>query len=341
MPGRGPGQGPTGDGGPEAQAAGEAGSSGMNEPITRRAVLRRWLERCGVRPSRRLGQNFLVDEGWAERIVAAAEPGPDDLVLEVGPGLGALTERLVRRAGRVVAVEVDRRLADALRQRLGPLANLELVVADVLRVDLARLVAAPEGGAAGGEPGAGRPRDRVKLVSNLPYAITSPFLVRWLTTPLRWERAVLTLQEEVVERLLAPPGTAAYGALTVFVAYHARVERLGTVPAGAFWPRPAVDSAVVRLWPHPRPPVTVADPAALFALVRAAFGRRRKRLANALAAHPAVGRQEAEAACRAAGIDPGARPEDVDLEGFARLANHLFPSPAGPGSGRGTSLGYN
>ncbi|HEY8552395.1 MAG TPA: 16S rRNA (adenine(1518)-N(6)/adenine(1519)-N(6))-dimethyltransferase RsmA [Thermaerobacter sp.] len=319
----------------------EAGSSGMNEPITRRGVLRRWLERYGVRPSRRLGQNFLVDEGWAERIVAAAEPGPEDLVLEVGPGLGALTERLVRRAGRVVAVEVDRRLADALRHRLGPLANLELVVADVLHVDLADLTAAATDGAAGGDPRGAGPWTRVKLVSNLPYAITSPFLVRWLTAPVRWERAVLTLQAEVVERLVASPGTAAYGALTVFVAYHARVERLGTVPAGAFWPRPEVDSAVVRLWPHRRPPVTVADPAALFALVRAAFGRRRKRLANALAAHPAVGRQEAEAACRAAGIDPGARPEDVDLEGFARLANHLFPSPARPGSGKGTSLGYN
>lgn len=149
---------------------------------------------------------------------------------------------------------------------------------------------------------------------------------------------MLTLQAEVVDRLVAAPGSAAYGALTVFVAYHARVERLGTVPAGAFWPRPEVDSAVVRLWPHLRPPVAVADPEALFALVRAAFSQRRKRLANALAAHPAVERVQAEAACRAAGIDPGARPENVDLEGFARLANQLFPPGRPPLPGGGPSL---
>ncbi len=264
-----------------------AGSSGMQgqergpgaHRATHRSELRRWLERYGVRPSRRLGQNFLVDDNWAERIVAAVEPGPDDLVIEVGPGLGALTERLAQRAGRVRAVEVDRRLAAALRERLGHLPNLELVEGDILAVDLDRL--------ASRQDPAGGP---VKLASNLPYAITSPFLVRWLEAPIRWERAVLTLQAEVVDRLVAAPGSAAYGALTVFVAYHARVERLGTVPAGAFWPRPEVDSAVVRLWPHLRPPVAVADPEALFALVRAAFSQRRKRLANALAAHPAVER---------------------------------------------------
>ncbi|ADU50210.1 dimethyladenosine transferase [Thermaerobacter marianensis DSM 12885] len=309
----------------------EAGSSRDAEPITRRAELRRWLEQYGVRPSRRLGQNFLVDDHWAERIVGAVEPGPDDVVLEVGPGLGALTERLVRRAGRVVAVEVDRRLAEALRQRLACVDNFQLVVADVLQVDLADLVArhlAPVGG---------DDMPAVKLASNLPYAITSPFLVRWLGSSVRWERAVLTLQAEVVDRLVAAPGTAAYGALTVFVAYHARVERLGIVPAGAFWPRPEVDSAVVRLWPHPQPPVAVADPDALFALVRAAFSQRRKRLANALAAHPAVDRRQAEAACRAAGLDPGARPEEVDLEGFARLANQLFSSAAGRGPGPSAS----
>ncbi|QIA26160.1 16S rRNA (adenine(1518)-N(6)/adenine(1519)-N(6))-dimethyltransferase RsmA [Thermaerobacter sp. PB12/4term] len=312
-----------------------AGSSGMQgqerghgaHRATHRAELRRWLERYGVRPSRRLGQNFLVDDYWAERIVAAVEPGPDDLVIEVGPGLGALTERLAQRAGRVRAVEVDRRLAAALRERLGHLPNLELVEGDILAVDLDRLVSRRD-------PAEGP----VKLASNLPYAITSPFLVRWLEAPIRWERAVLTLQAEVVDRLVAAPGAAAYGALTVLVAYHARVERLGTVPAGAFWPRPEVDSAVVRLWPHPRPPVAVVDPAALFALVRAAFSQRRKRLANALAAHPAVERAQAEAACRAAGIDPGTRPETVDLEGFARLANQLFPPGRPPLPGGGPSL---
>ncbi|HEY8488445.1 MAG TPA: 16S rRNA (adenine(1518)-N(6)/adenine(1519)-N(6))-dimethyltransferase RsmA [Thermaerobacter sp.] len=293
-----------------------AGSSEARGPVTHRAELRRWLERFGVRPSRRLGQNFLVDDHWAERIVAAVDPAPADVVIEVGPGLGALTERLVRRAGRVRAVEVDRRLAAALRERLGDVPNLELIEGDILQVDLAALVPA-------GPP--------VKLASNLPYAITSPFLVRWLGAPVRWERAVLTLQAEVVDRLAAAPGTAAYGALTVFVAYHARVERLGTVPAGAFWPRPEVDSAVVRLWPHPQPPVEVADPAALFQLVRAAFGQRRKRLANALSAHPAVDRRQAEAACRAAGLDPDARPEEVDLEGFARLTNQLFGPAGRPG----------
>ena len=282
-------------------------------PITHRAELRRWLDRYGVRPGRRWGQNFLVDEAWAERIVAALEPAREDTLLEVGPGLGALTERLVRRAGRVVAVEIDRRLAAALRERLAGAGNLELVVADVLQVDLPALVAGSS---------------RVKLASNLPYSITSPFLIRWLSSPLAWERAVLTLQAEVVDRLAASPGTAAYGALTLFVRYHARVERLGTIGAGAFWPRPEVDSAVIRLWPHPQPPVAVANPEALFDLIRAAFSRRRKRLANALAAHPRVGREEARRACREAGIDPEARPENLTLDDFARLANALFPAGA-------------
>ncbi|PZN12915.1 MAG: 16S rRNA (adenine(1518)-N(6)/adenine(1519)-N(6))-dimethyltransferase RsmA [Bacillota bacterium] len=294
----------------------------MGEPvaITNRAELRRWLERYNVRPSRRLGQNFLADGAWAERIVAALDPGPGDVVLEVGPGLGALTERLVSRAGRVVAIEIDRRLATALRERLGGAANLEIVEGDVLAVDLAGIVAGP---GTGGVPGAAR---RVKLVSNLPYAITSPFLARWLASSLAWERAVLMLQAEVVDRLTAGPGSKDYGALTLFVQYHARVERLGTVPAGAFWPRPEVDSAVVRLWPRAEPPVQLADPERFFALVRAAFGRRRKGLPNALAALPGVSPEVARNVCARAGLAPSLRPENLTLEDFARVANLLFSS---------------
>lgn len=290
-------------------------------PITNRAELRRWLERYEIRPSRRLGQNFLVDGAWADRIVTAVDPGPDDVVIEVGPGLGALTERLVSRAGRMVAIEVDHRLAAALRERLGGCANLEIIEQDVLAVDLAGIATRPD--EPGGGPAAG---GRVKLVSNLPYAITSPFLGHWLASSLAWERAVLMLQAEVVERITAGPGSKDYGALTLFVQYHAEVERLGTVPASAFWPQPEVDSAVIRLWPRAKPPVAVADPQRFFALIRAAFGRRRKGLPNALSAFPGVSPETARRACAQAGLDPSLRPENLTLDDFARLANLLFSS---------------
>lgn len=305
-------------------------------PITHIRELRHWLDRFGIRPSRRLGQSFLVDDHWAERIVAALDPRPEDAVLEVGPGAGALTERLARRAGRVVAIEVDRRLAAVLAERLDGAGNVHIVVADVLTLDLPRVVGLP--GLHGEQPRAAAVHQErwpdhgagpVKVISNLPYSITSPFLVYWLESNLPWERAVLTLQEEVVDRLTGRPGSKAYGALSLFVQYHARVEKLGTVRRTAFWPRPEVDSAVIRMWPHARPPVEVHDRQALWALIRAAFSRRRKHLPNALSAHPQVSPAAARRACVAAGLDPQARPEDLGLDEFARLANLLF----GPASG--------
>ncbi len=306
------------------------------------------LRRHGLRARKRLGQHFLVDRRVLAAIVGAAELTPADAVLEIGAGLGTLTLALAARAGRVVAIEVARELAPVLAETLAGVASAEvghaagggldrsaagtsgevvpvrLVFGDALRLDLARLLA---------EEGAGR---RWKAVANLPYYATAPLLARLLGLPL--DLLVLTVQKEVAERLVAAPGSHRYGALTVFVAYHAAAEVVAAVPPRSFYPPPLVASAVVRLRRRPAPPVPVPAPV-LFAAVRAAFAHRRKTLANALAAElaPPGGRGTVETALARASLDAGRRPETLSLEEFARLAGALLAEgwrPARTGDAR-------
>ncbi len=286
------------------------------------------LRRHGLRPRKRLGQHFLVDRRVLAAIVRAAELEADDGVLEIGAGLGTLTLALAAGAGRVVSVEIARELAPALAETLeGALAEtpggkVRLVFGDALRLDLAGLLA-EDGGR------------RWKAVANLPYYVTAPLLARLLALPL--ELLVLTVQKEVAERLVAPPGGRRYGALTVFVAYHAAAEVVTAVPPRSFHPPPLVGSAVVRLRPRAVPPVSVPAPA-LFAVVRAAFAHRRKTVANALAAGlapPGAGGFLAEA-LDGAGIGGRRRPETLSLEEFARLTRALLDvgwRPARDGEG--------
>ena len=233
-----------------------------------------------------------------------------DRVLEIGPGLGALTEGLLRVAGRVVAVEIDPRLVEALREVVGGHPRLVLVHGDALAVDLAALRAT---------------YGLNKVVANLPYAVTSPLLMRLLELDGGWELLLLMVQREVAERLAAEPGTPAYGGLTAAVRFYAEVEPVGVVSRHVFYPRPEVDSALVRLRPRPFP-VLLPDPRAYFRVVRAAFGQRRKTLRNALRA---AGWTEAQVdeALAATGIDGGVRGETLPPEALARLAQAL---PAGP-----------
>jgi 16S rRNA (adenine1518-N6/adenine1519-N6)-dimethyltransferase len=263
--------------------------------------------RLGVRPSKRLGQNFVVEQGTVRRIAALAAPGPDDVVLEVGPGLGSLTLALLEAgAGRVVAVEIDRALADELPRTLAERApgladRVTVINADALRVGPGDLPAAPS-----------------MLVANLPYNVAVPVVLHLLAAVPSLARGLVMVQAEVADRMCAAPGSRVYGAPSVKLAWYATARPAGTVPRSVFWPVPNVDSRLVA-FTRGDPPATGARREEVFAAVDAAFGQRRKTLRAALAGW-AGSAPEAERVLRAAGIDPGARGEALSVAQFARLA---------------------
>jgi 16S rRNA (adenine1518-N6/adenine1519-N6)-dimethyltransferase len=263
-----------------------------------------------VRAKRSLGQNFLVDPNLQRKIVDAVDPGPEDTVLEIGPGRGALTEHLARRAGRLVAVELDNHPAPRLQATFHDDAHVTIVHGDFLEWDPAELA-----DAAGGR--------RLKVVGNIPYNITSPILFRILEWHPAPERVVLMVQKEVADRILARPGEKAYGALTVGVRAQAEVERLFPVGRQAFRPVPAVDSTVILIRPVPATGPGTGEP--LRALTRAAFGMRRKQLQKILRSAPGYGlpAQQAVEALAENGLQPEDRPESLDPQTFVRLAATL------------------
>lgn len=266
------------------------------------------LERHGVRLKRKWGQNFLVDENILRQIVAAAALSPDDVVIEIGPGIGALTQQLAARASRVIAIEIDRELVQILRELFAFQPHVEIVAEDALRVDLGALV--PDG----------RP---MKVVANLPYYITSPLILHILAYSHRLTTAVLMIQSEVADRLVAPPGTKAYGSLSVAVRYRAEVEVVAKVPKTVFFPPPKVDSKVVRLTPRAHEP-QARDEALFTAVVRAAFGQRRKMLRSALQGLAREHGVAVEALLTRARLDGAQRAEDLDIGAFVALADALY-----------------
>lgn len=271
--------------------------------------LRSLLRERGIRPRRRWGQNFLVDSRAASRIIEAIGPARTDTVLEIGAGLGALTEGLAERAGRVVAVERDPALAGVLKERLGGrFSNLTVVESDVLGVRLKDQLASGETGL---------------VVGNLPYSITSPVLEYLLENRRFWRRAYLTVQKEVADRLLARPGGKVYGSLSILVQFYAECERLFDLAPGAFFPRPEVDSSFLLLRARSSPKADVKDEGFFFRTVRAAFGKRRKILPNALAYEKSLRLSRADWAgvLEKLSIDPARRAETLSIEEFARIAN--------------------
>lgn len=259
------------------------------------------LERAGLEPKKSLGQNFLFDQNILARIVDAAEVGPDDLVLEIGPGLGALTCELAARARRVVAVELDDRLLPLLEDELARYDNVRLVHGDILDQDLAGLFDGP-----------------YKVVANVPYYITGAILRHLLSAPQKPALVLLTVQEEVAQRITAVP--PAMSLLAASVQYYGDVQRVMGIKAGAFWPRPDVDSAVVRIDLPPVPP-PVAQEAAFFRVVRAGFSQKRKQLQKNLRQ---LGPREAnDAALAAAGIDGRRRAETLTIDEWQALVTAL------------------
>jgi len=279
------------------------------------------LAAAGLRPQKRYGQHFLIDGNIMRMLVDAADLGPRDTVLEVGPGVGNLTELLVERAGRVVAAEVDAALADVARERLAAASNLDILAADVLadKHTVAPRVAelAESRCRALGGP--------LKLVANLPYAAATPLVAELILRNPPPERLVFSVQEEVAQRLAARPATPEYGHVTVLVQALAEVEVLRRLAPSVFWPRPNVWSALVRIRPRPERCREVRDLAIFRRTVHGLFMHRRKRAARSLAlADPAGRSPEAWAArLRGAGLDPEARGEAYSVEEIIRLANVL------------------
>ncbi len=281
----------------------------------------RVLRAFAIRPRKRLGQHFLVSRRVLQRLLAEADLRPGELALEVGAGLGTLTVALAATRAAVVAVEVDERLIPVLRAVTAGVPWVRIVHGDIMVLDLRSLTM--------GHP-------EVKLVSNLPYQIASPLLVRCLETLPALTRAVVTVQAEVAERIQAPPGSAAYGALSVAVQFRAQARSVLRVPPGAFLPPPQVHSAVLRLDVLPSPRVRVRDEALFFAVVRAAFGQRRKMLRRALAAAWPDLAAQLPAVFARAGIDPQRRGETLTLAEFAALADALAETLRHNGEGAGS-----
>lgn len=296
--------------------------------LTAPSQVRALLQRFGLSPDRRLGQHFLVDRNILHKVLEAAELRPEDRVLEVGPGLGTLTRELAARVGRVVAVEIDRRLRPVLGATLADYPNVQVIYGDIISADLS-LLCAEAGETAGGW----------KVVANLPYYVTGPVVARLLefgheTPPdgAPFALLVVMVQHEVARRMVAPPGGKDYGGFTLLVNYYASPELVARVPAAAFLPPPEVGSAIVRMRPREHPPIP-AGREQFFAVVKAAFGQRRKSLRNALAAGLPDGEAVAAAVLRLAGIDGGRRGETLTMEEFGALAA-AFEQIAGGSGGQ-------
>lgn len=281
--------------------------------LTDLSTIRDLCARYDFALSKGFGQNFIINPGICPRIAEAAGIGPGWGALEVGPGIGVLTEQLCKRADNVVSIEVDKRLPPLLEETMADYDNFKLILNDVLKVDLKALLAEEFGG---------KP---VAVCANLPYYITSPILMRLLEEKLPIRNITVMVQKEAAQRLCAAPGTRDAGAISYAVAYYAEPKLLFSVQPGSFYPAPKVTSAVIRLDVREKPAVTVPndDEAAFFALIRAAFSQRRKTAANAIASGLGLPKDKVIAAIEAAGFDARIRPEALTLEDFAAVQREL------------------
>lgn len=288
--------------------------------LTSPTAVREIIRSHGFQVRKSLGQNFLLDANIIDRIARQANLTVEDLVFEIGPGLGVLTRRLAKEAGRVIAVELDQHLLPILAETLADYPNAQVVHGDALKVDFDRLAQEKTAGQFGLQ-GKG-----YKLVANLPYYITTPILMHLLTSGFNLDLMVVMMQREVAERLQASPGSKDYGSLSVAVQYYTVPEIVIRVPKTVFYPAPDVESAVVRLTRRTAPPVQVTSEEDFFRIVRASFGQRRKTLLNSLAGSGLASKEAWQRILAEAGIDPGRRGETLSIEEFATLANTFCSS---------------
>ena len=263
---------------------------------------------------KKFGQNFLIDGHVLDKIIAGAGVTKDDMVLEIGPGIGTMTQYLAEAAGKVVAVEIDRNLLPILQETLADYDNVKVIHADVLSLDLEKLVQEENGG---------RP---IKVVANLPYYITTPIIMALFEQHVPLANVTVMVQKEVAARMKSGPGSKDYGALSLAVQYYAEPYIVANVPCNCFMPRPNVDSAVIRLTRYEEPPVQVKDEKVLFKIIRASFNQRRKTLQNGLNNSSELNftKDQIAAAIAEAGFSPSVRGEALTLEQFAKLTDILL-----------------
>ena len=280
------------------------------EKLSNPQVTIQTIQKYGFQFQKRYGQNFLIDGHVIGKILRAADISGEDTVVEIGPGIGTLTQYLAEAAGRVYAVEIDEKLLPILADTLSSYDNVEVIHQDILKCDLRALL------------GEGK---TCKIVANLPYYITTPIIMGLLEGHVPAESITVMVQKEVAERMAAAPGSKIYGALSLAVQYYADTYLAANVPPNCFMPRPAVGSAVIRLTRREKPPVDVQDEAWMFRLIRASFNERRKTLVNGLRNEPSLGitKEEAEEALTGMGLSPTVRGETLSLEQFAELSDRL------------------
>lgn len=262
---------------------------------------------------KKFGQNFLIDTHVLDKIISAAHITKEDMVLEVGPGIGTMTQYLCEHAREVVAVEIDKNLIPILGDTLSEYDNVTVIHDDILKVDIEKIVQ---------EKNAGKP---IKVVANLPYYITTPIIMGLFESHVPIENITVMVQKEVADRMQVGPGTKDYGALSLAVQYYAEPYIVANVPPNCFMPRPKVGSAVIRLTRHSEPPVTVADEKLMFRLIRASFNQRRKTLVNGLKNSPELdfSKEEITEALENMGLPATVRGETLTLEEFAKLSDLL------------------
>lgn len=275
------------------------------------------LKKYGFSFKKSLGQNFLIDPNILRNIVGHADLTKDSAAIEVGPGIGALTEHLARQAGKVVSFEIDQRLLPVLEDTLSPYDNVEIIHSDILKANVKEVIDTQLAG-----------YEDIMVVANLPYYVTTPILMKLIMEGLPLRGMVVMMQKEVADRISAKPGTKAYGSLSIAVQYYMQAEIAMIVPKTVFMPQPNVDSAVLRLIRHDAPPVQVKDEDFFFTVTKAAFAQRRKTLLNNLQSQLPNGKARKEeilVALEEAGIEPTRRGETLSIEEFGKLSDHLLP----------------
>lgn len=280
--------------------------------LTNVSYIKQLCDKYGFSFSKSLGQNFIINPGVCPKIVEASGLNENWGALEIGPGFGVLTRELSAAAGKVVALEIDNRLPPLLKETLADSDNVEIVLADALKTDLAALM---------DEKFSGMP---VAVCANLPYYITTPLIMHLLESRLPLQSIVLMVQKEVAQRLTAPEGNRLSGAITLAVHYYAYAEKMFDVQPGSFYPAPKVTSSVVRLIPHETPPVTPKSEKNMFSVIRAAFAQRRKTAANAISAGLHLDKVQVQQALQDIGLSPTIRAEQMLLQHYADLSDILL-----------------
>ena len=276
------------------------------------------LNKYGFSFKKSLGQNFLIDPNILRNIVSHANLTEESGAIEVGPGIGALTEHLARAAKKVVSFEIDQRLLPVLEDTLSPYDNVKIVHSDILKADVVKVIEEEMPGV-----------NDIMVVANLPYYVTTPILMKLLNDRLPIRGFVVMMQKEVADRITAKPGTKEYGSLSIAIQYYCTAEVAMIVPKTVFMPQPNVDSAVIRLIKHDKPPVTVINEDFLFDVTRASFAQRRKTILNNLQSGLQDSKKKKEliiAALEESGIEPTRRGETLTIEEFGRLADALYPN---------------